>query len=199
MTKLTTTQLSVLSRAAARDDGAASLPEHLTRSAAAKVAASLVSRKLMREVRAKAGMPVWRVDGDRKVALVILKAGRSAILVDTQPTERPADTKRTPPPTAPDEAKEPSSKPLQDALNTPPPIAADAPRQGSKQALVVELLARREGATIDALIEATGWLPHTTRAALTGLRRRGYGIERTRGVDGATRYWLSPVPADVQA
>ena len=31
-----------------------------------------------------------------------------------------------------------------------------------------------------ALVEATGWLPHTTRAAITGLRKRGFSIERTR-------------------
>jgi hypothetical protein len=37
-----------------------------------------------------------------------------------------------------------------------------------------------KGVTLDALIEATGWLPHTTRAAMTGLRKRGFAIERTR-------------------
>jgi hypothetical protein len=29
---------------------------------------------------------------------------------------------------------------------------------------------------LEALVEATGWLPHTTRAALTGLRKRGYTV-----------------------
>src|SRR5208337_2393059 len=42
------------------------------------------------------------------------------------------------------------------------------------------------GATIDELIDATGWLPHTTRAALTGLRKRGFALaidrsEKKRG------------------
>ena len=32
---------------------------------------------------------------------------------------------------------------------------------------------------------ATGWLPHTTRAALTGLRKRGYAIERSAGEGGS--------------
>ena len=40
------------------------------------------------------------------------------------------------------------------------------------------MLAKDKGATLDALIEATGWLPHTTRAAITGLRKRGFAIER---------------------
>jgi hypothetical protein len=41
---------------------------------------------------------------------------------------------------------------------------------------VTELLQRAHGATIGELIDATGWLAHTTRAALTGLRKRGYAI-----------------------
>ena len=47
-----------------------------------------------------------------------------------------------------------------------------APRIGSKLATVINLLQRSDGATISNLIEATGWLAHTTRAALTGLRKR---------------------------
>ncbi len=42
------------------------------------------------------------------------------------------------------------------------------------------MLTKDKGATLDALVEATGWLPHTTRAAITGLRKRGFAIERTR-------------------
>jgi hypothetical protein len=48
---------------------------------------------------------------------------------------------------------------------------------------VVKMLARKSGATLNALTDATGWLPHTTRAALTGLRKRGYALtlERQEG------------------
>src|SRR5206468_1599120 len=61
-----------------------------------------------------------------------------------------------------------------------------APRAGSKIAAVIGMLSRTEGVTIDGLVVATGWLPHTTRAALTGLRKRGYALisdrtDRTRG------------------
>ena len=45
---------------------------------------------------------------------------------------------------------------------------------------MIDLLQRSEGATLPNLIEATGWLPHTTRAALTGLRKRGYAVARER-------------------
>lgn len=59
------------------------------------------------------------------------------------------------------------------------------PRLGSKQALVIGMLSAKTGATLDALAEATDWLPHTVRAALTGLRRRGFMVERSRA-DGET-------------
>ncbi|HTR15161.1 MAG TPA: DUF2924 domain-containing protein [Roseiarcus sp.] len=55
-----------------------------------------------------------------------------------------------------------------------------APRGGIKIAQVIELLQRRDGATIAELVAATGWLPHTTRAALTGLRKRGYAVGMDR-------------------
>ena len=58
---------------ASRDDAVAILPEHRTCSAAGKVRVSLVARKLMREVRNKADMPVWREDGERRFSLVLLK------------------------------------------------------------------------------------------------------------------------------
>ena len=45
---------------------------------------------------------------------------------------------------------------------------------------MIDLLRRIDGATILQLTEATGWLPHTTRAALTGLRKRGYAVVRER-------------------
>jgi Protein of unknown function (DUF3489) len=48
-----------------------------------------------------------------------------------------------------------------------------------------------EGATLDALIAATGWLPHTTRAALTGLRKRGYLVERSRHETKGSLYHIT--------
>ena len=57
----------------------------------------------------------------------------------------------------------------------------------SKKAAVITLLARDMGASVPELIAATGWLPHTTRAALTGLRKAGHVVERSRR-DGATCY-----------
>ena len=45
------------------------------------------------------------------------------------------------------------------------------------------------------LIAATGWLPHTTRAALTGLRHKGFVLDRDKRADGTTVYRISSAPA----
>jgi hypothetical protein len=83
MAKLTDTQLIVLSKAAAREDGLAIVPGGLNKAAASKVAVSLVSRKLMREVRSKPDMPVWREDEEgRGTSLVITREGREAIGIE---------------------------------------------------------------------------------------------------------------------
>jgi hypothetical protein len=65
-------------------------------------------------------------------------------------------------------------------------------KRPTKQNQVLTLL-RGEGAVpISAIVEATGWLSHTTRAALTGLRKKGHAIVRMK-VDGETRYAITPV------
>ena len=178
MAKLTDTQRIVLSKAAAREDGAAVVPANLTKAAAAKIGSSLVARKLMRQIRSKPGMPVWREDETGKsISLVITRAGRDAIGMDDQAQKI-------------DRSVSNNGKNSKPVASQP---AGVAPRAGTKQALIVEMLSRERGATLDALIEATGWLPHTTRAALTGLRKKGYVIERIGGEGkGPSAYWVVP-------
>lgn len=67
-------------------------------------------------------------------------------------------------------------------------IATSSPRPGTKQAIICDLLARKTGASLDDLVKATGWQPHTARAALTGLRKRGMSITKEK-VDSVTRYF----------
>jgi len=168
MAKLSDTQLIVLSKAAARDDGLARVPEGLNRAAAAKVAASLVSRKLMREIRSKPDMPVWREDEEgRGTSLVITRAGQDAIGIkdgENDGSGEAATAKNGPP----EEHQQPSRRGRSTIV--------DEPRSGSKQARIIKMLSRKSGATLEALVDVTGWLPHTTRAALTGLRKRGYDV-----------------------
>jgi hypothetical protein len=189
MAKLTDTQLVVLSKAAARDDGLAVAPTNMKGAAAAKVGSSLVARKLMREIKAKPGMPVWREDKEgRPIGLMITRAGRDAIGVDADPGERSdVPVKKAKAPRKPAAVVK---KPANPDPVVPPPARSAAPRENTKQALVINMLSAQSGATLDALIEATGWLPHTTRAALTGLRKRGFAIERSRAEGEASIYRL---------
>lgn len=61
------------------------------------------------------------------------------------------------------------------------------PQRRTKQALLLELIGREGGATVEELTSVTGWLPHTARAAITGLRKRGHGL-RCERIDGVSRY-----------
>ncbi len=68
-------------------------------------------------------------------------------------------------------------------------IGRKPPREpGTKQALILDLLGRGEGASLDELIAATGWLPHTTRAALSRLRSGGQALVKSARPDGRTAY-----------
>lgn len=63
----------------------------------------------------------------------------------------------------------------------------------TKQSLVLNLLRQDSGIPLADLVEVTGWLPHTARAALTGLRQKGHTIVRGK-VDGVTRYMIAAEP-----
>jgi hypothetical protein len=61
------------------------------------------------------------------------------------------------------------------------------------------MLSRQQGASLAEMMKATGWLPHSTRAALTGLRQRGCTIERSTSADGPSTYRITnatPAVAD---
>jgi hypothetical protein len=59
--------------------------------------------------------------------------------------------------------------------------ALDA-RKDTKNRRLVGLLSRDSGATTAEIMEATGWLAHSSRAALTGLRKKGHAIQREQDV-----------------
>lgn len=60
-------------------------------------------------------------------------------------------------------------------------------RSGTKQATIIEMLQREEGASLQQLMEATGWQMHTTRAVLSRTIQKDLGIpltsEKTSGGD----------------
>lgn len=88
------------------------------------------------------------------------------------------------------DAQAPKKRTSRKAANDPVRPASKHPATGrttSKQDRLAALLVRDEGATLDQMIAATGWLPHTTRAAMTGLRKKGYVIDSDK-VDGVRTY-----------
>jgi hypothetical protein len=176
--KLNDTQLIILSSASQREDGLAILPESLKASAAKAAVTKLLGLGFLKEVRVKRDQPIWRNDEeDKPLGLKITKAGSAAIgVADESPDED-------------DPAAEPRRKPKQQA---PEEItAAREPRPGSKQAQIIALMRRKNGASLNDMVEATEWLPHTTRAALTGLRKRGYAVEKGKSPKGKTVYRIS--------
>jgi hypothetical protein len=161
--KLDDLHLILLSTATQRDDGnllpvAATIADQPDR--IAKALTALLKHKLVDEVVGLTNGPAWRTDGDERFALAINDAGRAAIGVSNYGGDL----------VTPDiELVEPASN--------------DAPRAGSKSAAVIALLRREEGATLADMIAVTGWLPHTTRAALTGLRKKGDTLEKSKRGD----------------
>ena len=77
------------------------------------------------------------------------------------------------------------------------PDPAEAGKPGTKRAVVLDLLGRGEGASLEELITATGWLPHTTRAALSRLRTSGQALVKSVRSDGRTAYRIVPDEPEV--
>jgi DNA-binding MarR family transcriptional regulator len=193
MTKLSDTQAVILSAASQRDDGGVlPLPETLKIKGGAvnKVLGSLKAKGLIDHQ----GAP----RGDDPPLLCITRAGLEAIGVEpddgeTGPTE--ADTAATsveaasagdiPAPTAAgdDEAARGKRRAKKKAK---PAKAATAekptPRAGTKQAQMIDLLKRPEGATVEQIAKATGWQHHTIRGAISGAvkKKLGLTVEATR-------------------
>ena len=66
-------------------------------------------------------------------------------------------------------------------------LSTNAQKRPSKQQLLADLLLRDSGATLDEMVSLTGWQPHTTRAALTGLKKKGYALSSDK-IDGVRTY-----------
>ncbi|QYX58001.1 DUF3489 domain-containing protein [Roseovarius sp. SCSIO 43702] len=179
MTKLSDTQLVILSAAAQRDDrNVLPLPGSLRGGAAAKVVGALLKRGLIAETatdsRTKADAAlnrIWRNDENgRAILLHITDAGLSAIGVEPEGGNSA--------PTGADGA--PSAEPPQDAPAEPEPAPkARTPRAGTKQAKLIEMLSADGGATIDEIVEATGWQAHTARGVMSGALKKKLGLTIT--------------------
>ena len=163
MTKLSDTQLVILTAACSRDDRwVLPLPASLKGGAANKVVNSLMAKGLVTEVDAGPDDPVWRTgEDDRRTTLRVTDAAFTvlnlephdvAVGADGGPEADTAVVDATPP---------------EDAPVGPTVAAKRKVREGTKQAQLIEMLKRPEGATTDEVVAAFGWQPHTVRGAAT--------------------------------
>jgi Protein of unknown function (DUF3489) len=190
--KLSNTQLVALGAAARREDRWLAPPPKLRGGALRAFAAKLIGLGLVREVRAKETSPIWRTDAvtGRTCALKLTARGEAAVAEPEAESGAKITTRRPGAARTANAHKRPPANPLTavgvDAKgpDTDKPDDRSEPRANSKLALLLSLLSRDRGATIAELTTATGWLPHTTRAALTRLRQRGFGLERLKGEAG---------------
>jgi hypothetical protein len=186
--KLSDTQLVMLRAAAQRKDRCLVAPPTLKGGAAQKVATKLISAGFVEEIEAEAGAPIWRRDNEtgQAYALKLTAAGTETIGIDESAEPVNADS-----PGGVRENRNEAAIPSKlEAERTRPANASEsvlahpsAPRGGSKLARVIALLQRNHGATSEELMAATGWLAHTTRAAMTGLRKRRYAVAIDRSDD----------------
>jgi hypothetical protein len=72
--------------------------------------------------------------------------------------------------------------------------AAPRAREGSKKAIVLELLRRLEGATLTDIMAATGWQAHSVRGFLSGAlgKKMGLTVESLKTSEGARAYRIKP-------
>jgi hypothetical protein len=171
MPKLTDAQLVILSSAAQRDDRTIlPLPKSLTlnKGAAAIVLKSLLKRSLIAVRPASVGCELWReAECGGPLTLAITDAGLTAIGAEVGGGEGEAEQQGT--------AHRPAN---------PKP----KPKAGGKTDTILSLLRRSEGAQVAELQRAIGWQPHSIRAALTGLRKRGIAVTQCKDEAGNTVY-----------
>ncbi len=192
--KLSDMQTALLAAASEHEDRYLTPPTGAKLASARRAAAKLVEAGLVKEVKAKGNAPVWRRDDESGCdqTLKLSAAGLKAITAANAAVDKniaqsaPSDVPLAIPAAAPLRTEQVANKPSALAGLTVASIRPTVPRAGTKIAEIIGLLTRGGGATIDELVSAMGWLPHTIRAALTGLRKRGYVLfldrsDRTRG------------------
>jgi Protein of unknown function (DUF3489) len=197
MSKLSDTQAVILSAASQRDDGAVlPLPETLKIKGGAvdKVLGSLKSKGLIDHL--------GTLSCDDPPPLRITRAGLEAIGVKTEDdasegatladaAAESADagaqgTDAAAPAIEADRAAAPANSGKRTKRKAKVTKAASAhkptPRTGTKQAQMIEMLRRPEGATVEQIAAATGWQHHTIRGAISGALKKKLGltVEATR-------------------
>jgi hypothetical protein len=148
------------------------LPKGLVGAAAKMSVGKMIARGWLEEVDAdlRRGEPLWRETGDgHGTTLVATEAGLEAIGIE--PVVAKAVTGPRKAEAAPQ--TEPAASGPADA---PKPVV---PRPGTKQAMIIAMLQRPEGATVTEIAAEMSWLPHTVRGAISGALKKKLGLPVT--------------------
>jgi hypothetical protein len=195
--KLSDTQLVILSAACARADGAVfPITASLKGGALQKVLQSLIAKGVVEEIPAAAHEAAWRLDDDGvRLTLRATQIAREALGIndDDDPTPPSGGASRSAKPKRGGEApadvgdvaatrgrRGKAAGVGAGKANSGSTAAAKAeegqPRTGTKQALLISMLKRKEGATVEEIVGATGWQAHTVRGAMAGALKKRLGL-----------------------
>ena len=168
--QLTDTQAIILSAACSRDDGAVfPVTTSLKGGAVGNVCKSLLKRGLIEEIAATDVNTVWRHDEERgPVTLRATPLAYSTLGIT-------------------DDLEEQGVAPVRGIATADPTRR----RSGTKQEAVIAMLGAEGGATIDEIVAATQWAPHTTRGFLSGALKKKLGLTITSDkVEGRGRAYM---------
>ena len=169
MTALTETQRLILTHAATHPGNLAlPLPKGLAGAAAKMAIGRMLAHGWLEEVEAnlRRGEPLWRETGDgHGTTLIATETGLEVIGIEPNADSAVASTRKV--------RAEPEPMPSSQAADSARPVAI---RAGTKQAQIIAMLQRPEGATVAEIVEATGWQAHTVRGSISGAVGKKLGL-----------------------